>query len=239
MPLATVASFSTVGEAEAARSALDAAELFVHLDDENLVAMQWLYSQAIGGIKVRVRHEDREEAEQLLVTAAADVPQDASAADEAIDTETPAPDVAPVPQCPACEGVDVIYIPRLKLFGMFSILFYGIGVAVNQPELALAGIVAAGLIIAFVEPYRCRTCGERWSGSFSEVRREQAPPLPEPADTIGLPCPRCGTPELHYIRYRRLKVIPLLFSPTAVVVVPIWLLLPKKRCDHCSALVWL
>ncbi|HEX8252943.1 MAG TPA: hypothetical protein VF846_07350, partial [Thermoanaerobaculia bacterium] len=133
---------------------------------------------------------------------------------------------------------DVLVIPRLKLFAMFAVLLYGIGTVVKQPQLALAGVVAAGLAVACVQPNRCRTCGERWAAKRRSDHSLHAP-LPDARHTVGLTCPRCGMPELHYLRYRRLKAIPLALNATIAVIGPLCVLLPNKRCDNCARLVWL
>jgi DNA-directed RNA polymerase subunit RPC12/RpoP len=245
MTQAIVGRFATVGEAEVARSALHAGHISADLIDVNLIAIQWLYSQAIGGVKLLVRDEDRQEAELLLSERAMEAPSvaanDQSVQDSTSDAERPNDELlAPSDElrCPACSGVDIMEIPKLRLLGIIAVLIFGVGVAVNQLELALAGAVAAGLTIMFVTQYRCRNCGERWNEADSAKGRTLAP-LPEPADIAGLRCPRCGTAELHYLRYRRLKAIPLLISITIVVIVPLWLFMPKKQCDHCAARVWL
>jgi predicted RNA-binding Zn-ribbon protein involved in translation (DUF1610 family) len=51
---------------------------------------------------------------------------------------------------------------------------------------------------------------------------------------IDEPCPRCGSLEVYRIDHRRLKAIPLLFNPAIFAVVPIWLFLPKRRCESCG-----
>jgi hypothetical protein len=61
-----VGRFSTVGEAESARSALEAANIESRIDDENTIAVDWLYSNALGGVKVLVRTERRQEATKPL-----------------------------------------------------------------------------------------------------------------------------------------------------------------------------
>lgn len=230
MSLSTVRRYDTVGEAEAARSALDAARIAARVDDENLVSVQWLYAQAVGGVKIRVKAEDREEAEQLLSEAAVEV-----SSDDAMVQPDVAKEEDDTLRCPACGGTDIQSIPRLTLFAMLSVLICGIGVAVSQPALAFAGVVAVGLAVLFVDRDRCRTCGERWTSRNEDAL--DAPP-PEPSDTAGMLCPRCGNPDLHKIRYRQFKAIALIFSPLIFLVLPIWFFLPKKKCEHCAARTW-
>jgi len=49
-----------------AKSILDAAGIECYLQDDNVVRMDWLWSNAMGGIKLIVREEDAEEAENIL-----------------------------------------------------------------------------------------------------------------------------------------------------------------------------
>jgi len=48
------------------KSVLDAAGIDCFLQDDNVVRMDWLWSNAMGGIKLMVREKDAEEAERLL-----------------------------------------------------------------------------------------------------------------------------------------------------------------------------
>jgi len=49
-----------------AKSILDAAGIECYLQDDNVVRMDWLWSNAMGGIKLIVREKDAEEAEKVL-----------------------------------------------------------------------------------------------------------------------------------------------------------------------------
>ena len=53
-------------EAFVAKSILDAAGIENYLQDDNVVRMDWLWSNAMGGIKLIVREKDGEEAEKIL-----------------------------------------------------------------------------------------------------------------------------------------------------------------------------
>ena len=54
------------------KSVLEDAGIQCFLDDENVVRMDWLWSNAMGGIKLVVRKKDAEEAERLLSESPAD-----------------------------------------------------------------------------------------------------------------------------------------------------------------------
>ncbi len=68
--LVTVRVFTNVPEAQVACTALVAAGLEASLRDEHVISMQWLYSNAVGGVKLQVPAEQAEEARALLDTAA-------------------------------------------------------------------------------------------------------------------------------------------------------------------------
>ena len=60
--LVTLATFDSSIKAEMARAALAEAGIESQLGDENLVTMNWLLSNAVGGIKLVVREQDAERA---------------------------------------------------------------------------------------------------------------------------------------------------------------------------------
>jgi hypothetical protein len=49
-----------------AKSMLDSAGIESFLGDENLVRLDWFYSNLVGGIKLMVREEDADTARKLL-----------------------------------------------------------------------------------------------------------------------------------------------------------------------------
>jgi hypothetical protein len=60
-------------EAFVARSLLEDAGIECFLQDDNVVRMDWFWSDAIGGIKLVVRQKDAEESERLLRATPGDV----------------------------------------------------------------------------------------------------------------------------------------------------------------------
>ena len=64
--LAVVRKFRDLPEAWLAKGALDAAGIESHLLDQNLVRLDWFYSNAIGGIRLCVRVDDARQAFQVL-----------------------------------------------------------------------------------------------------------------------------------------------------------------------------
>lgn len=62
----TVATFDDMPSAHIALGRLHAEGLQAHLADENLVQTDWLYSIAVGGIKLQVDEQDAALAETIL-----------------------------------------------------------------------------------------------------------------------------------------------------------------------------
>ena len=85
--LITIARFSKPEDAHLLRMRLEAGGVPAYVQDEHLVQMDWLYSNAIGGVRVQIAGEDLESAQQIL-------------AEPPID---PLPSDRPV--CPACASL--------------------------------------------------------------------------------------------------------------------------------------
>lgn len=64
--LVTIATFDQPAKARLAQNALQVAEIQAVVNDESLVAMDWLLSNAVGGVKVQVWEEDADRAVQAL-----------------------------------------------------------------------------------------------------------------------------------------------------------------------------
>jgi hypothetical protein len=225
---AVVARYSTIGEAQSARSALDAAGVDVDVGDENIVSVNWLYSNAVGGVKLIVRRDDLERAFEVLSTPS----KEPAADDEVTESRPPQSDDQPV-ICPACGNTKLARIPRLKILAALALVVFGVGVAISQPGLTLALMVSLALIVSFVPSHRCTSCGEKWNARESPEPERDAPP-PSASDMTERRCRRCGSSDVFRIHYWRLQAIPLWFTLAIVVVVPIWSLLPKRRCDQCG-----
>jgi hypothetical protein len=58
--------YMTLPEALLARSILESAGIECFLGDQNIIRMDWFLSNALGGVKLRVREEDVAEADALL-----------------------------------------------------------------------------------------------------------------------------------------------------------------------------
>lgn len=231
LPMSTtvLARFSTIGEAEIARSALDAAGIEVHIADENLIAIDWLASNALGGVKLLVRVEDRERAEAVIASPALEAPADAVPEEMVV-----APTVDEDDRCPTCGSSDIRRFPRLGLFALASLALGAVGFVFAQPEMVIASIAAAAIILASTPSHRCASCGERFNGRPDRDAPAPAAAGPDAKDLIEVHCPRCGSPDFYRIEYRRLKAIPLLIHSTILIAAPMLLFLPKRQCQQCG-----
>ncbi len=161
------ARFTTVGEAAAARSALDVAGIETYLADENVAA---------DALSVMVHEEDVDRARATIRTSRlAQVSDDAEAA-----------------TCPECGSLDLRPIRRLRIFLLLGALFVGAGAAVGQIVFAAIGLIAVAAGVALMDTHRCGNCHET---STPTVDR-RVPPLPGRFDLVERPCPRCGSVNL-------------------------------------------
>jgi hypothetical protein len=81
----TIATFSKPEEAHLFRTRLQAAGIPAYVQDEHLIQMDWLYSNAVGGVRVQIADEDIEAAREFLAN----------------DSPQPAPNAVDV-ICPKC-----------------------------------------------------------------------------------------------------------------------------------------
>jgi hypothetical protein len=95
--LVTIREFRDLPAALLAQGLLQSADIECSLDDANIVRMDWFYSNAVGGVKLRVK------------------PQDAQAAIEILNQPIPAGfnvdevGIYEQPKCPECGSLDIIF----------------------------------------------------------------------------------------------------------------------------------
>ncbi|MFH1496346.1 MAG: DUF2007 domain-containing protein [Verrucomicrobiota bacterium] len=68
----TIATFTDPMGAHLLIARLEGSGVRAYIRDENMVAVDWLYANAIGGVKVDVADEDLERALELLAAEPAD-----------------------------------------------------------------------------------------------------------------------------------------------------------------------
>lgn len=102
----TIATFSKPEEAHLFRTRLEAADIPAFVHDEHVVQMDWLMSNFIGGVRVRVRSEDLERARAFL------------AEDSTFDLPG-----AEAVSCPACGSTSVAQDQFRRRLSFLSIFF--------------------------------------------------------------------------------------------------------------------
>ena len=102
----TVGTFSKPEEAHLLRARLEAGGVRAFVQDENIVQMNWLYSNAIGGVRVQISEEDIQEAQAILKQAQFDLP-------DVVDID-----------CPQCGSIEVgpDELPRRISFAALLVL---------------------------------------------------------------------------------------------------------------------
>jgi hypothetical protein len=117
--LVVVRAFSQVVEAQLAISALQAAGLDARLEDENIVAANWMYSNAVGGVKVLVPHGELSAARAIL-----DLP---AVVQERPDPSPPGTaESSDAGACPRCGSRSVVPVPSGRRAAALTWLVVGI-----------------------------------------------------------------------------------------------------------------
>jgi hypothetical protein len=111
--LITIAIFRDLPAALLAQGSLDSAGIESQLADENTVRMDWLWSNAIGGIKLIVDSEDVEAANEILNQP---IPNEIDFDDSAKYEQ---------PHCPECQSLDINFeeLYRLMAYGTMFLNF--------------------------------------------------------------------------------------------------------------------
>ncbi len=138
--LKTVATFEYAHFAHLAKTKLESEEIECFIFDEQTSSIVWFYTNAIGGIKLKVRAEDFERAKEILQDNANSVNEET----EIVRNES---DLIPENDsliCPGC-GSDKIKDEKIsKKFAYLSILFLGFPLLFRKKK------------------YECTNCGFMW-----------------------------------------------------------------------------
>jgi hypothetical protein len=112
-PLVTLRRFRDLPEALAAKGALDSAGIECTLADDNIVRMDWFFSNLMGGVKLQVAPEDVDAALALL-----DEPPPSS-------VEVQGEGEVELPRCPKCGSMDIAF-QALNEPVAYSTMFIGV-----------------------------------------------------------------------------------------------------------------
>lgn len=133
-----IAKFSLPLEAQIARASLESAGITAFVADEHTINMDWLYSNAMGGVRLIVRREDADAARRILE---ADF---SMGVDESfLANEKNRVDVA---HCPSCGSDDVYPFTKGKRPAFLVFILLGFPLFFYQDGL------------------KCKDCGTFWRG---------------------------------------------------------------------------
>jgi hypothetical protein len=110
--LVTVTQYRELADALGARGALESAGIPCFLRDENVIRMDWVWSNLLGGIRLQVSEQDLEAAEAVLSQP---IPEEIQ-----IDGEVPFDQ----PRCPRCASLNIHYEAIHKRAGLASIILF-------------------------------------------------------------------------------------------------------------------
>lgn len=134
--LVAVASYVNPHEAHLACSLLDAEGIQSRLDGEHHIAMDWLISNAVGGVKVIVRQRDLKLARKVLDNALSQIPDHMTQDDTKPES--------PLAFCPDCKSNEVSLERLNRPLSLLSILFIGFPIPFFTRKLV------------------CNYCGKTW-----------------------------------------------------------------------------
>lgn len=131
--LVTLQHFRDIPEALLAKGMLESAGIQCVLADGNLVRMDWLLSNAIGGVRLQV---DKQELEAARAILAEPIPPELG--------EDELGERYAQPRCPRCYSLDIAFekIDRFWTYGLWLLLSFPVPVNKNN--------------------WKCYTCGIEW-----------------------------------------------------------------------------
>jgi tetratricopeptide (TPR) repeat protein len=137
--LVTIATFSHPPEAYIPKTKLEAEGIWAFVADGDTVTANWLYSNAIGGVKLRVKAEDVERALEILEQEAEPIEWGEEEFDESDEDE----------KCPECGSLNTGY-ERYAMRWIF-----------------LSWLILQFPLPFFKRKWKCQDCGHTWkAGDF-------------------------------------------------------------------------
>lgn len=143
-PPVMIRRYQDLPEALLSKSILESAGIESFLGDENLVRIDWFYSNLVGGIKLLVRAEDAETAIKLL---AQETPEKFNV-DGVGEYEQP--------RCPRCKSLDVAFDELNKRIAYGGMLFAGLPITITSNH------------------WKCHSCGYEWDDDGEPVSAEKS-----------------------------------------------------------------
>jgi len=131
--LITIATFSQPIEAHVLKTKLESEEIECFIADENTVTMNWLYSNAIGGVKLQVKKSDFKRAIAIIQKK-----------NDGKLTETKLDKNNNDPHCPKCNSTNVYYEKFSRRFAFISWILLGVALPFIKRK------------------WKCNECGHEW-----------------------------------------------------------------------------
>jgi len=132
--LTTIASYTDLSAAYLARAKLEHSGIPCFLVNEHTIGVHWFYSNALGGVELRVLEEDIPDAIMILTETEA----------EPITPNTALPSSSVALCCPIC-GSENIHSRKYRPFiAILSYAFLGLPILLRQKK------------------QRCKKCGHAW-----------------------------------------------------------------------------
>lgn len=130
--LITLWVYRDLPEALVAKTKLESAEIDCFLADENVVCMNWFWSNAVGGVKLQVEPQDSEPGLEILADP---IPVALTFDDEGTEYHQP--------QCPKCGSLDVSF-ESINKFSLVTL--YALSLPIPFPKNA----------------WKCEDCWSEW-----------------------------------------------------------------------------
>ena len=130
----TIAQYSQGVYAHIARGKLESAGIECIILDENLISINWLYSNAIGGVKLQVKSSDAERAKAILEEQEETKPEEIKKKDKNIIC------------CPKCNSDEIYFEKFAKKLVFISWLLLGIPIPFIKRK----------------RKRKCYNCGYQW-----------------------------------------------------------------------------
>lgn len=130
--LVTVRQFRDLPETLLAKAMLDSAGIESHIADDNLVRMNWYWSNLIGGLRLQVKPEDAAAANEILSQP---IPEGFEVEGDGEYRQ---------PHCPKCQSLDIVFEPLHKGIGLATGYLFGVPLPIQRNS------------------WLCQSCGQRW-----------------------------------------------------------------------------
>ena len=131
--LITLWRYRDLPEALIAHSKLDAEGFDCFLADDNIVRLNWFISNAVGGVRLRVREDDCASALEVL---AQEIPVSFTAEEVGEEYQQPA--------CPKCSSLDVVFETMNRGIALVALWLFSFPVPIPRRS------------------WKCQDCRNRW-----------------------------------------------------------------------------